>query len=255
MELQSVCLPLIFSGLPLFLECESISGGINLDIAQAPFMLSLRRNGEHVCGAAVISPDWGITAAHCFPLPKAAFTVRSGSVQRDSGGMLHDVTERFTHPKYAKNSQDYDIAVFRVDPPFEMSETTAAIELPPKTSVELRTRWASIAGWGAVPTQEDDNDATSKNLKYALVPRIPDDICAENYKAVHALTPRQICYGYQEGGADTCKGDSGGPLYNTDNILIGITSWGDTCGEKYTPGVYMDITLVMDWIHNVTGIR
>ncbi|XP_063988478.1 trypsin 5G1-like isoform X2 [Diachasmimorpha longicaudata] len=217
-------------------------------------MLSLRQNEEHVCGAAVISPDWGITAAHCLAPLTALVTVRSGSVQRDSGGVIHNVTERFLHPMYKNNSQDYDIAVFRVIPGFEISDTTAAIELPMETSAELKTRWASVAGWGAVPTQEDDNDVTSKNLKYALVPRIPYDICAENYKAVYTLTPRQICYGYQEGGADTCKGDSGGPLYNTNNILIGITSWGDACGEKYTPGVYMDVSQVMDWIHNVTGI-
>ncbi|XP_011304755.1 trypsin 5G1 [Fopius arisanus] len=218
-------------------------------------MLSLRQNGEHVCGAAVISPDWGITAAHCLPSTGVGVTVRSGSVQRDSGGVLHNVTQRVIHPKYEETIQDYDIAVFRVDPPFEMSETTAAIELPPNCDKELRTEWASIAGWGAVPTQEDDNDVTSKNLKYAMVPRTPSADCIDNYKAVYRVTPRHICYGYQDGGADTCKGDSGGPLYNTESILIGITSWGDVCGEKFTPGVYTDVIQLTDWIHNATGIR
>lgn len=33
-----------------------------------------------------------------------------------------------------------------------------------------------------------------------------------------------------------------------NNILLGLTSWGDGCAEKYSPGVYTDVTLFIHWI-------
>ncbi|KAK2578810.1 hypothetical protein KPH14_012029, partial [Odynerus spinipes] len=54
---------------------------------------------------------------------------------------------------------------------------------------------------------------------------------------------RKICW----------AGDSGGPLINTDKILIGLTSWGDGCAEAAKPGVYTDAILLRDWIKNNTA--
>lgn len=71
-----------------------------------------------------------------------------------------------------------------------------------------------------------------------------------------------ICAGYLgEGGKDSCKGDSGGPLrcYHTENdtetlLLIGVVSWGHACGDQDYPGVYARVTSVRKWIETVAGI-
>jgi secreted trypsin-like serine protease len=42
-----------------------IIGGTDADIADFPFQLSLRVNGNHRCGASVISTEWILSAAHC----------------------------------------------------------------------------------------------------------------------------------------------------------------------------------------------
>lgn len=58
------------------------------------------------------------------------------------------------------------------------------------------------------------------------------------------------------GGNDTCKGDSGGPLMqsqlNSDGYLywtqIGIVSWGIGCGKENTYGFYTHVQKLRSWI-------
>ena len=63
----------------------------------------------------------------------------------------------------------------------------------------------------------------------------------------------------QGDGKDTCKGDSGGPIYCSENrltkntVLSGVTSFGIGCASKTHPGVYVDVSKYMDWIIQVTG--
>jgi secreted trypsin-like serine protease len=42
-----------------------IIGGTDADIADFPFQLSLRVNGNHRCGGSIISTEWILSAAHC----------------------------------------------------------------------------------------------------------------------------------------------------------------------------------------------
>jgi secreted trypsin-like serine protease len=61
-----------------------------------------------------------------------------------------------------------------------------------------------------------------------------------------------FCAGDMEnGGVDTCLGDSGGPVIINDGpaTLVGITSWGVSgCGEPGSPGVYTRVSFFLDWI-------
>ncbi|KAG5342857.1 TRY5 protein, partial [Acromyrmex heyeri] len=95
----------------------------------------------------------------------------------------------------------------------------------------------------------------AKTLQCAAVPRINKWTCQKYYVNRYIVTSRMTCYGFQEGGIDACQGDSGGPIVNINNILLGITSWGDGCADKNSPGVYTDAILLRDWIRNKTGME
>lgn len=67
-----------------------------------------------------------------------------------------------------------------------------------------------------------------------------------------------ICAGFEEGGKDSCYGDSGGPLLveNDGNPrLVGLVLFGGYyCADPQYPGVYGRVSSVRDWIQTVTGI-
>merc|ERR1712183_396218 len=59
-------------------------------------------------------------------------------------------------------------------------------------------------------------------------------------------------------GKDACSGDSGGPLIvrgadHTEDVVVGIVSWGTGCANPRYPGVYSRISMAYDWIMDTVG--
>lgn len=85
--------------------------------------------------------------------------------------------------------------------------------------------------------------------------------CAKIYQGyLRVLQPHFICVGYGEHGclADSCHGDSGGPLIQFDGqkraVQIGIVSFGLECGSKGVPGVYVRVSAFIDWMQAVGAV-
>ncbi|XP_076295410.1 trypsin-7 isoform X1 [Lasioglossum baleicum] len=233
---------------------DRIVGGATIDISEVPFMLSYRLNDQHVCGATIIGEEWGLTAAHCVApfvdIPGIEVSVRSGSSKYDYGGTIHNVTYMAYHEKYNDDDNDYDVAVIKVTPPFRYSDVTKPAKLP-NLSRTIDASVGLVCGWGYFI---DDDPVLSENLQYVFVPRVSKGTCRRYYKYRYSVTDHQLCYGFENGGKDSCKGDSGGPLIKNSTV-IGITSWGAECGEPDSPGVYTDVLSVLDWIKNKTKLN
>lgn len=59
--------------------------------------------------------------------------------------------------------------------------------------------------------------------------------------------------GFPEGGKDACYGDSGGPAVIYENWLVGIISWGQGCAVAGKPGVYTNVSVIYEWVKNITN--
>ncbi|XP_059476356.1 chymotrypsin-2-like [Neocloeon triangulifer] len=232
-----------------------ISGGTDLPQGQLPYMVSIQyanplnnSSREHICGATIVNENWALTAAGCIIGPSFIDThaIFSGSVDLQTGGREHRLTQADVHENYSFFPQiQNDIAVIRVDPPFDFSLPTeeSQVPLPPVGFDALEGATAFVFGWG----QPTPNLANMQLLQIAEITVISDETCS----GVQNSPATEMCAGTAEGNTGTCYGDNGGPLV-VDAVQAGIVSWSVACGTTQ-PSVFTQVSAYLDWISEHTA--
>lgn len=105
------------------------------------------------------------------------------------------------------------------------------------------------AGLGLVQVETEYTiQQTATQLQEVALDYVPGEICQEE-SGLSILHRSTICAWDERRRRDACSGDSGGPLYDESNdVLVGITSYGDPLCVSTTPGVYARISDQFDWI-------
>lgn len=227
-----------------------IVGGQTTSIADYPYQISLQLMSSHICGGAIISSNWIITAAHCVvDTPVASYlSVRIGSSTRNSGGQVYSVVQAITHPSFSYSTLDYDIALLQLSSTITTSTSANIISLAASGTGPAANLTTVITGWGSTT----EGGAAATTLQVVEVPVISTTDCDTAYPS--RLTDRMFCAGLLGvGGKDACQGDSGGPVA-IDGVLYGLVSWGDGCARANSPGVYTNIQVLRDWITTNSGV-
>ncbi|KAJ8932949.1 hypothetical protein NQ314_014328 [Rhamnusium bicolor] len=230
-----------------------IVGGSNTTIDRHPYQISLRYFSEHICGGAIISSTWVLTAAHCVQgatLP-SFLTVRIGSSYVGSGGEVITVLSTIIHPNYDERTYDYDIALLSLSSSATSNVIARAIALPSTQTGPNAGQTATITGWGAL-TQ---GGVSPSILQVVEVPVVSQNACQVAYQVQgHQISPRMFCAGLLGvGGKDACQGDSGGPV-TVNGILYGLVSWGIGCALPDFPGVYSNVANLRQWVFQNSGV-
>jgi len=242
-----------------------IVNGEDAKYGEWPWQVSLRQwrtaTFLHKCGAALLSENWAITAAHCVEsVNPDELLLRMGEFDLND-----EEHEPFTfqdrkvqivasHPKFDPKTFEYDLALLRFYEPVVFTPNIIPVCIP-EDDEDLVGRDAWVTGWGRL---YEDGPLPSKMQKVTL-PIINNTECEMMYEKAgfrEHIPHIFICAGYREGGKDSCEGDSGGPMSvqrqaDSRFMLSGVISWGIGCAEKNQPGVYTRISDFRECINQI----
>lgn len=192
-----------------------IGGGT---VSSAPWAAAVFRSGSFTCSGTIIAAQWVLTARHC---TGASMTVRVGSVNRTSGGVVANVTSY---------SSRYDLAVLRLDRSISTSYMPLASANPPTGSTN------NIYGWGMTCYS---GCSASTVLKTATVRVTGSGTDAYNGPAIASTRIN----------GNAWRGDSGGPqTYNGQQVGVASTANGTTSQW------YGSVAASRSWIRTTTGV-
>ncbi|RVE48354.1 hypothetical protein evm_007014 [Chilo suppressalis] len=233
-----------------------IIGGNSTTIEKFPYAVQVNENNRLICGGSLVSQRCVLSAAHCFVsrdklTPNVRlYSARVGSAALNTGGSVHQLVTIVIHDQYNYNTEENDIAVMVLRANVTLSISVMLVQLPlPGLMVPDNATLMHI-GWGR--TQVDGDLAQVLNM--VAVRKVNHQICASQYELLDLrVSTNMICAGLLgTGGADACQGDSGGPLiyqYGDMTIVVGVTSWGQECGDPNFPGVSARVANYTDWIN------
>lgn len=238
-------------------SASRIIGGSAAKLSQWPWQVSLHFLGSHVCGGTLISPDFVVTAAHCFPSSNPSFTdasnwrVYGGVVSQTSLPAPFLVKKIILHESYSQITNDYDIALLKLSAPVNFNNVVQPVCLPAFDQSFSHGDKCWTSGFG---TTEEGAAKSSPDLMEVTVDIIDSRVCNSSRVYGGRVSRNMICAGDLEGGRDSCQGDSGGPLVCQAQsgrwYLVGVTSWGAGCGRKNKPGVYGSVSSMLPWIYS-----
>ncbi|CAM5076851.1 unnamed protein product [Natator depressus] len=256
------------SNLVIYLQCNNkpcgkrlitqeisarIVGGSDAKEGAWPWVVSLFFNEKPICGASLISDEWLVSAAHCVYgrnlIPsqwKGVLGLHTTLNLTYPQTVIQKIDQIVINPHYNKRTKDSDIAMMHLQFKVNYTDYIQPICLPEASQQFLPGINCSVAGWGRTTNQ----GSTANILQEAEVPLITNEKCQQQMPE-YSITENMMCAGYDEGGIDSCQGDSGGSLMSQDNnrwFLAGVTSFGYQCALPQRPGVYVRVTQFVDWI-------
>ncbi|XP_075985176.1 uncharacterized protein LOC142982531 isoform X2 [Anticarsia gemmatalis] len=228
-------------------------------IEEYPFMAALLVNNELWCGGVIIDVDRVLTAAHCLQLQYnnrffreyvKMLTVRVGSTNATSGGVVLRVTEIFFHPNYKPSTLEFNFAVVKLHRNLTFGHMETYIENIPYSTDKVVPVDKDIMflGWGSVLSISGSGGKVL--LQKVKLPVYDLADCQEIYGR-DIVTRTNFCAGYITQPKNVCNHDAGGPAI-MDNILLGILSFSSKrCDQADQPAVFSSVGAVSTWLENL----
>ncbi|XP_026493340.2 serine protease snake-like [Vanessa tameamea] len=227
------------------------------------------------CGSTLISRKFLLTAAHCSKLSlrrsmdilnSQPEIVRLGveDISDDefniNGNPVDVNIKRFiVHPRYRAPKKYYDVALIELETEVKLMSNVQPACVWAENDISYLDTKGILSGWGYT-----EHGRLSNHLQAAVVDFIETPLCdliLQKFRNRHwgGFRDHQLCAGNLSGGIDTCQGDSGGPVQvkipvKTEGKMywtVGITSFGNKCGQKNRPGVYTRVSSFKDWIEEI----
>ncbi|XP_059350834.1 complement factor D-like isoform X2 [Daphnia carinata] len=232
-------------------------GGTQATAGQFPFVVSISRQDQHICGGFIYNDRWVVTTAKCVVgKPQADLKVTVGAlslITPDPEEQIITILSIVLFELYEEATQKHDIALIELSRPIVFGSTAQAIRYDEID--ELATPWeAAIVGWGAT----FEGGAPATRLRWAPIDNLAADCRA--YGIDQYIQNFMICAGSDAGTVSPCQFDEGTPLTQMANyggvpeeIVVGIMSKNQGCTDLSVPSIYTRLATYYSWLLQTAG--
>ncbi|XP_053699308.1 kallikrein-10-like [Sabethes cyaneus] len=229
-------------------------GGTNAAWGQFGSTVSITTPFLLHCGGVIVDRQHVLTSAQCVLntqnrlIDPYWLSIVAGDIALAPIGARRQtrrVSHIFVHPQFNVFTQENDLAVLRLDRPYDLPSNTIDIARR-ATRITPSGQACQFAGWGATGALMTEVNVLQRFLPITVNDR---DLC--NQPANHAGRVREtmICAGNvgASTGAAPCNGNLGTGLY-CNRQLVGILSFGVNCGNANNPPVFTQVRNYDRWI-------
>uniref|UniRef100_A0A6B0V864 Putative serine protease n=1 Tax=Ixodes ricinus TaxID=34613 RepID=A0A6B0V864_IXORI len=130
---------------------ERILNGMDAIPGAWPWQVEVRYSDRHICGGALIGPQYVLTSAHCLTEWELLFfRIRLGSYSSSIKENASEATIETIciHPAYNKSGDEYDIAIITLKNSVNCSQNVKTVCLPDRSDEPDCDYPMYMAGWG-----------------------------------------------------------------------------------------------------------
>ncbi|KAE8959840.1 hypothetical protein PR003_g26135 [Phytophthora rubi] len=199
--------------------------------------------GDNFCSAALITPTHLLVGTYCSSGNIRWASIGSHYVNGTQDGEQIKIVAILQHPKSSSANFSNDFAILKLERPSKFKP----VALAASDDSDIKDgEWAAKMGW--------DNTGGEDTMAYELTRADVQLMSNANCAKETSIDDTMLC---SRGVANesSCTGDYGGPVVverPTGDVVVGVVSWGNDCGQPGYPSIYSRVSSARAWIASVT---